>query len=872
MEPNITTVTTPPISPIKEECNNSNENNNNNNENNSQQQEPIKLNITTSTKTLEDSNKIVIESNITTVIVCNEKNNSNNNDNKNNNNNNSSGSSSGINNSNNSNNIKNEENINIIKLEAYPHTTGRYPIHEAVYKNDIETLKQYFGDENLVIVNNNNNSNIEEEEEEEEEEDSQQHNTSMNSNGGKPSINDRDEQGRTPLMFANTVTTAQFLLNRGARINLRDGERQTAMHKASMCNIPELLTLYLNTGAHIKRDLSGCTPLHICSYKGFINCTQVMMEKGPRRVKAEARDKKGKTALHYAAESPESDEITAQVINILASGGSLLDTKDREKKTPLHFSTLMGKVKSVNVLLEKGANPEVVDIFGALPLHYAVTCVTGRKIAKQLIAKGCKVNSPDNVGQTPMFYASKSGHPKNVTSLLRLGGSATVKDYQNRTPLHFSLDIANSTISSMLVSAGADVTLRYRYGQKGERPVSPRKTINNVQWKGEGKDGESNNNNNSNSNEINEDDEYMHADIYGFLPDVSSNAAQMKKWGEIKEYYQQLMKEQRNKEKRREKKWVKLIANNGKRSKMQNLAWKSVPESTRSVLWRLVLNPDKVKQNANVTFEQLLERDSEFVKQIDLDIDRTYRNHIIFRERFNSGQQALFNVLKAYSIYDSEVGYCQGMSSIASLLLMYMTEEEAFWCLVALMESDKFQFRGLFLPSFPLLYRNYAIHEQLLHEELPKVASNFGVEGITFSMYATKWFLTIFSGNIPFPLLVRFWDLVMLHGYFIVHTLVIHVLRTYESTLGKDPFEKILNFFSNLDSIEIDVYSFIKSAKKHKITEKRIAKLGQKYDMQQQNQHMIPSSFNVPRSTSKQNLHSTSSSSSSISTNIQQLN
>ncbi|KAK5583242.1 hypothetical protein RB653_004833 [Dictyostelium firmibasis] len=865
MEPNITTVTTPPISPIKEECNNSNENHNNN------QNDTNKLNITS--KTLEDSNKIVIESSITTVIVSNENSNNNNNNNSNNKNNNSSNSSSGSI----TNNINNEDNINnIIKLEPYPHTTGKYPIHEAVYKNDIETLKQYFGDENLVIVNNNN-SNIEEEEEEEEEDDNQQHNTSMNSNGGKPSINDRDEQGRTPLMFANTLTTAQFLLNRGARINLRDSERQTAMHKASTYNIPELLSLYLNTGAHIKRDLSGCTPLHICSYKGFINCTHIMMEKGPRRVKAEARDKKGKTALHYAAESPEPDEITAQVISVLASGGSLLDTKDREKKTPLHFSTLMGKVKSVNVLLEKGANPEVVDIFGALPLHYAVTCVTGRKIAKQLIAKGCKVNSPDNVGQTPMFYASKSGHPKNVTSLLRLGGSATVKDYQNRTPLHFSLDIANSTISSMLVSAGADVTLRYRYGQKGERPVSPRKTLNNVQWKGEGKtggagDGSNDPNGGKNEEEEEEEEEYMHADIYGFLPDVSSNAAQMKKWSEIKEYYQQLMKEQRNKEKRREKKWVKLIGNNGKRSKMQNLAWKSVPESTRSVLWRLVLNPDKVKENANVSFEQLLERDSEFVKQIDLDIDRTYRNHIIFRERFNSGQQALFNVLKAYSIYDTEVGYCQGMSSIASLLLMYMTEEEAFWCLVALMESDKFQFRGLFLPSFPLLYRNYAIHEQLLHEELPKVASNFGVEGITFSMYATKWFLTIFSGNIPFPLLVRFWDLVMLHGYFIVHTLILHVLRTYESTLAKDPFEKILNFFSNLDSIEIDVYSFIKSAKKHKITEKRITKLGQKYDMQQQNQHMLPSSFNVPRSSSKQNLHSTSSSSSSISTNIQQLN
>jgi len=38
-------------------------------------------------------------------------------------------------------------------------------------------------------------------------------------------------------------------------------------------------------------------------------------------------------------------------------------------------------------------------------------------------------------------------------------------------------------------------------------------------------------------------------------------------------------------------------------------------------------------------------------------------------------QQALFHVLAAYSMYNTEVGYCQGMSQIAALLLMYLDEE-----------------------------------------------------------------------------------------------------------------------------------------------------------------------------------------------------
>ena len=46
--------------------------------------------------------------------------------------------------------------------------------------------------------------------------------------------------------------------------------------------------------------------------------------------------------------------------------------------------------------------------------------------------------------------------------------------------------------------------------------------------------------------------------------------------------------------------------------------------------------------------------------QIDLDVNRTYRDHIMFRERYNPRQQALFHVLAAYSVYNTEIGYCQG--------------------------------------------------------------------------------------------------------------------------------------------------------------------------------------------------------------------
>ena len=46
------------------------------------------------------------------------------------------------------------------------------------------------------------------------------------------------------------------------------------------------------------------------------------------------------------------------------------------------------------------------------------------------------------------------------------------------------------------------------------------------------------------------------------------------------------------------------------------------------------------------------------------------------------GQFRLRRVLKAYSTYDREIGYCQGMHFIAAMFLTLVSEEDAFWLLV----------------------------------------------------------------------------------------------------------------------------------------------------------------------------------------------
>jgi hypothetical protein len=62
--------------------------------------------------------------------------------------------------------------------------------------------------------------------------------------------------------------------------------------------------------------------------------------------------------------------------------------------------------------------------------------------------------------------------------------------------------------------------------------------------------------------------------------------------------------------------------------------------------------------------------------------DNTQNNNCVVTTTTQGGQAALRRVLRAYSYYDPEVGYCQGMNFIAGMFLTQMNEEEAFWLLV----------------------------------------------------------------------------------------------------------------------------------------------------------------------------------------------
>ncbi|NWI57553.1 US6NL protein, partial [Calyptomena viridis] len=216
--------------------------------------------------------------------------------------------------------------------------------------------------------------------------------------------------------------------------------------------------------------------------------------------------------------------------------------------------------------------------------------------------------------------------------------------------------------------------------------------------------------------------------------------------------------------------------------------------------WGKYRNSDKVRRKRKSMCpegRQMKEQAKSFsseIKQIDLDVNRTFRNHIMFRDRYGVKQQALFHVLSAYSVYNTEVSYCQGMSQIAAILLMYLNEEDAFWALAQLLTNQRHAMHGFFIPGFPKLQRFQAHHEQILSKLFPKLKKHMDKEQMTTGIYTTKWFLQCFIDRTPFTLTLRLWDIYILEGERVLTAMAYTILKLHKKRLLKMTLEDLREF------------------------------------------------------------------------------
>lgn len=149
-----------------------------------------------------------------------------------------------------------------------------------------------------------------------------------------------------------------------------------------------------------------------------------------------------------------------------------------------------------------------------------------------------------------------------------------------------------------------------------------------------------------------------------------------------------------------------------------------VPDGLHGVAWVSMSGANVLEAKNQGVYTKLLGQkgSAECEENIQKDISRTLPREEFFHAG-QAGRASLFNVLKAYSVLNPGLGYCQGMSFLAAHVLLFVQEEHAFWLLVQLMDTHKLA--GFFLDDVPLLSLSLYWLDRLIELQLPKLFSHF---------------------------------------------------------------------------------------------------------------------------------------------------
>jgi len=556
------------------------------------------------------------------------------------------------------------------------------------------------------------------------------------------------------------------------------------------------------------RDGTQFSPLISAAKDGDVETLKsLLLDPVMRATINTSKDIKGQTALHHA--------LNGACVQILCKFGADIFTQDALGNTPLHAATerhCSGAVREILSFAESStvdaANFRCVNVqnmMGETALHIAVKG-QNKPICTLICSYKPDYSLVNHFGQTVLHLAAKEDDLDLVEMLVREGANPNVHDELGMTALHIAVlnEKQDINICRVLIENGADVGA---VDKNGRKPVD---LANEHKYEQKAHYLESQGGNiiplyfarKAEGNETNWVPLYATTDNSGsgkktktFDLDLSGgDERSFDRWGfEIPpdanpESY--AIKESDLKvEIRRTGKWKTMTASKEvwekwiKRNyaKVRERCCKGIPPKVRGRAWVLLSGADRTRAKYEPDFyKSLLCEPTPSLAQIDMDIHRTYRSHELFRTRYGNGQRMLFNVLRAYSVYDKDVGYCQGMAEITAILLMFMPEEDAFWVLVQLLAAPKYALREMYLPGFSALHTHFHVHSRLVQQMIPKLHVHFEDVGMKTVFYATKWYSTLFNSVLPFEHTVRVWDVVMIEGTEILYTVAVRILEAYQ--------------------------------------------------------------------------------------------
>lgn len=303
-------------------------------------------------------------------------------------------------------------------------------------------------------------------------------------------VNDKDKYGWTPLHFAalnGHHEPAELLFGYGAQVNAKDRYGFTPLDLAGMRNHHQMMDFLIAKGAEInpkeevietvpkilsvlglRKELSepfiqgegDTTPTPMDSTQVISTIMKVREKLAKQRyvkgIKVYSKGRGKNSDFQQAAQNGQFERMK----RMLRSDPKLVHTRDEFGITPLHFASINGYRRIVELLLAYGARINQKTSIGVTPLYGAVS--EGQKnIVEFLIQKGADVNARTGDGATPLHSAPTVAVAR---LLISNGAQLMAKNRHGFTPLHIACNYGHLEVAGFLISRGANVNEPNDYG------------------------------------------------------------------------------------------------------------------------------------------------------------------------------------------------------------------------------------------------------------------------------------------------------------------------------------------------------------------------------------------------------------------------
>lgn len=212
-----------------------------------------------------------------------------------------------------------------------------------------------------------------------------------------------------------------------------------------------------------EQNSDGKTPFFILCEEGtLLSCYRVLQAvKRGLSINVTHQDNAGNTVLHATLK----EENTECFLLLLRHLKSAIDTRNSSGDTPLHVAVRMRNTLGILVLLKYGANPNIQNNNGDMPLHL-VCSIKGKPeneimlIIDQLVLHGAQLNSLNKMKWHPLACAMMEDNHFVFDYLLRIGANPNAPMDEGNRLLMLSCDRNDLSSANSLVKAGANVNAR----------------------------------------------------------------------------------------------------------------------------------------------------------------------------------------------------------------------------------------------------------------------------------------------------------------------------------------------------------------------------------------------------------------------------